>query len=114
MMKNLRQHTFLLTFLPIKSKVLFSILVGSGDLSHGPFCVANSDGTMISLLENTDMASAIKPLWCNNNVVYIRSYNSETEKSEWGGVKRIVELCYTNSTTNEVAVIDTEADYFAI
>ena len=90
-----------------KSKIIFAILVGFGDLPHGPYCVANADGSMMKLLNDTDMGSKFKPVWCNNNAVYIR-------KREIGEYEYIKELCYTIASTNEVAVIDSNVDYYAV
>ncbi len=96
------------------SKIVFAMMLDMCDLAHGPYCVANADGTDIQILDNTDMGSSFKPLWCNNNVVYLCSYNSETEKNEWGGAKRIIELCYTRATDNSIAHIDQDVDYYAV
>ncbi|HHU97576.1 MAG: hypothetical protein QM237_07535 [Bacteroidota bacterium] len=96
------------------SKVVFAIILGFGDLPHGPYCVANADGTMMQLLENTDLGSAFKPLWCNNNAVFLRSYDSETEKREWGEGKWIIELCYTRADDNAIMPIDRDVDYYAV
>ncbi|MGI6342573.1 MAG: RsiV family protein [Bacteroidales bacterium] len=95
------------------SKIIFAIMIGMGDLPHGPYCVLNADGAKIQLLDGTDMGSSFKPLWCNNNVVYIRSYKSETEKNQWGDAKIIEELCYTQATDNSIKRIDQDVDYYA-
>lgn len=95
------------------SKIIFAIMLDMCDLAHGPYCVANIDGSNMQVLEDTDMGSAFKPLWSNNNVVYLCSYESETELNEWGGAKTIDELCYTQATDNSIKRIDQDVDYYA-
>lgn len=90
-----------------ESKIIFSVLTGFGDLPHGPYCVANADGSMINILEDTDMGLKFKPTWSNNNAVYIR--DRVTEEHE-----RIKELCYTIESTNETVVIDSNVDYYMV
>ena len=96
------------------SKIVFSIMLGFGDLAHGPYCVADADGTNMQILENTDMGSSNEPLWCNNNVLYICSYESETEKYDWGGAKQIIEFCYTRADDNSIVCIDKDVDCYAV
>lgn len=96
------------------SKIIFAIMLDMCDLAHGPYCVANIDGSNMQVLEDTDMGSAFKPLWSNNNVVYLCSYESETELNEWGGAKTIDELCYTQASDNSIKRIDQDIDYYAV
>ncbi len=90
-----------------ESKIIFSVLTGFGDLPHGPYCVANADGSMINILDDTDMGLHFKPTWKNNNAVYIR--DRKTKEHE-----RIKELCYTIESTNETVVIDSNVDYYTV
>jgi len=97
------------------SKIAFFILTGFGDLPHGPYCIANADGTKLQLLEHTDAGSSFKPLWSNNNVVYTVDYPSETEKDEEGDPKWVSELRYSRADDNSVITIDKEgASYYAV
>ena len=87
------------------SKIVFSILLGFGDLPHGPYCVANTDGTNMQILENTDMGSSFKPLWCNNNAVFERTIDAE---------EGISEFCYTRAADNTVVRIDQDVNYYTV
>jgi len=46
--------------------------------------------------------------------VFLRSYDSETEKREWGEGKWIIELCYTRADDNAIMPIDRDVDYYAV
>lgn len=89
------------------SKIVFAILLGFGDLPHGPYCVANTDGTNMQVLENTDMGSSFKPLWCNNNLLFIRDVKVDDENY-------ISEFCYTRTADNTVRRIDQGVDYYTV
>ncbi len=87
------------------SKIVFSVLLGFGDLPHGPYCVANTDGTNMQVLEGTDMGSSFKPIWCNNSVVFERTIDAENGISEF---------CYTKEKDNSIVRIDQGVDYYAV
>lgn len=90
------------------SKIVFSIMLSMGDLAHGPYCVANTDGTMITLLQETDMAYySLIPLWSNNNAVFMQNKSV-------GEYETITELYYTLAAENTPALIDQNVDYFAV
>lgn len=54
---------------PNKAKVLFGTTVAFGDLAHGPFSISNVDGSNQMMLEQTDIANHLKPMWLRNNYV---------------------------------------------
>ena len=56
-------------FAPDKTKILFAVMLEFGDLPHGPYCIANADGSQQMLLRDTDIASSRKPVWLKNNSV---------------------------------------------
>lgn len=56
-------------FAPDKTKILFAIMLEFGDLAHGPYCIANANGSQQMLLKDTDIASSRKPVWLKNNSV---------------------------------------------
>lgn len=60
------------TFSPDQKKLLFGAIVGFGDLPHGPYCIANIDGSNQMILKQSDIASSRKPAWLSNNrVIFI-------------------------------------------
>ncbi len=59
--------SFLLS--PDKTKILFGAIIEMGDLGHGPYCIANSDGSNQMILTQTDISSNKKPMWLKNNSV---------------------------------------------
>lgn len=57
---------------PDKTKILFGAAVSWGDLGHGPYNIANADGSQQMMLKDTDIASSKQPVWLKNNrVVFI-------------------------------------------
>ena len=57
---------------PDKTKILFGAAVSWGDLGHGPYNIANADGSQQMMLKGTDIASSKQPMWLKNNrVVFI-------------------------------------------
>ena len=57
---------------PDKTKILFGAAVSWGDLGHGPYNIANADGSQQMMLKGTDIASSKQPVWLKNNrVVFI-------------------------------------------
>jgi hypothetical protein len=55
------------TFSPDETKVFFGTMVEMGDLAHGPYCIANADGSNQMMLEMTDIGSSKSPLWLKSN-----------------------------------------------
>ena len=64
------------TFSPDETKILFGVLIGWGDLPHGPYCIANVDGSNQMMLEGTDIAVIKKPAWLKNNSLAFRDNES--------------------------------------
>ena len=60
-------HNF--TFSPDETKILFGALMAWGDLPHGPYCIANADGSGQLILEETSIAYKRNPAWLKNNSV---------------------------------------------
>ena len=56
-------------FSPGEKKILFGTLVGWGDLPHGPFSIANIDGSNQMILKQTDISSKMKPVWLKNKSI---------------------------------------------
>lgn len=54
---------------PDTRKVMFAAILGWGDLLHGPYIIANADGSQQMLLEQTDFASSMTPVWLSDNSV---------------------------------------------
>lgn len=54
---------------PDEKKIIFGAVLEIGDLGHGPYCVANVDGSHQMLLKNTDIACSKRPIWLKNNRV---------------------------------------------
>lgn len=76
---------------PDGRKVLFGAIIEFGDLAHGPYCIANADGSNQQILEDTDIGDDKKPHWMQNgNVVYIAGQR---------------ELFHTNAADNSVKKI---------
>ena len=62
---------------PDKTKILFGAAVSWGDLGHGPYNIANADGSQQMMLKDTDIASSKQPVWLKNNrVVFIDNENN--------------------------------------
>ncbi len=57
------------TFSPDEKKVLFGALLAWGDLPHGPYCIANLDGSRQFILEEANITYKRKPVWLKNNSV---------------------------------------------
>lgn len=104
---NYKAYCEFMNMSPDCKKVAFGIITFFGDLPHGPFCVANIDGTNLQLLDDTDIGSDSKPLWCNGNAVFERTKSMGEENN-------ISELCYTQATDNSIARIDQDVDYYAV
>ena len=55
------------TFSPDESKILYGTMIEMGDLGHGPYSIANADGSNQMMLEMTDIGSSKSPLWLKSN-----------------------------------------------
>lgn len=90
-------------------KILFTILTEFGDLGHGPYCVANADGTMLKLIDK-DISDPQKPIWSNHNVVFLNTRRIGNKED----YNYITELFYTLADTFEIEVIDENVNYFSV
>ena len=63
------------TFSPDSTKILFKVLLGFNEETfHGPYCVANVDGSKQMILEQAVEFWNIHPVWLKNNkVIFIDS-----------------------------------------
>ena len=59
-----------------ETKVLYGVMVEMGDLGHGPYCIANSDGSNQMILTETDIASNKEAIWLKNNTVVFTDYEN--------------------------------------
>ena len=68
-------NSFMLS--PDETKILYGTMIEMGDLGHGPYCIANADGSNQMILVGTDIAGSKKPVWLkNNNVVFFDNENN--------------------------------------
>ena len=83
--------TFILS--PDETKILYGTMIEMGDLGHGPYCIANADGSNQIILVGTDIAGSKKPVWLkNNNVVFIDNKNNLlVADNDNNSVQKIVE-----------------------
>ena len=62
---------------PDETKILYGTMIEMGDLGHGPYCIANADGSNQLILVGTDITGSKKPVWLkNNNVVFFDNVNN--------------------------------------
>ncbi len=62
-------NSFMLS--PDETKILYGTMVEMGDLGHGPYCIANKDGSNQMILSQTDISDR-NPVWLKNNkIVFI-------------------------------------------
>lgn len=90
-----------------KSKLLFAAMESFGDLPHGPFCVADTDGKNQQELIEDGVSFQCKPIWIGNQLIFIR-YNEVAE------YKHVKQFCITNAKDNSYKVIDENVDYFTV
>lgn len=57
------------TLSPDETKILYGAMIEMGDLGHGPYCIANTDGSNQMILAGTDIAGSKNPVWLKNNIV---------------------------------------------
>lgn len=55
------------TFSPDKTKILFGALIWQGEVTLGPYCISNVDGSNQMVLEQTRTDLQVKPIWLKNN-----------------------------------------------
>jgi hypothetical protein len=59
---------------PDETKILYGTIIEMGDLGHGPYCIANKDGSNQMILEQTDIGSNKNPVWLKNNSIIFTDY----------------------------------------
>jgi hypothetical protein len=65
------------TLSPDETKILYGTMIEMGDLGHGPYSIANANGSSQMILVGTDIAGSKKPVWLkNNNVVFFDNENN--------------------------------------
>ena len=57
------------TFSPDKTKILFGALIWQGEVTLGPYCISNVDGSKQMILEQTRTDLGRKPIWLKNNKI---------------------------------------------
>ena len=84
----------LYTLSPDESKVLFKVILGYNEETfHGPYCIANSDGSKQQILRHVDEAFHKRPVWLKNNSVLFtdREENLFVTNNEDSSVQKIAE-----------------------
>ena len=68
------RHYSYYTFSPDRSKVAFVAEMLENDWVHGPYCIANVDGSKQMALKESNLMVDSKPTWLNNNELVFRSF----------------------------------------
>ena len=55
-------------FSPDETKILYGTMIEAGDLGHGPYSIANKDGSNQMILPQTDISDK-NPVWLKNNKI---------------------------------------------
>lgn len=93
-------------FSPEGGKVLFGVFLEFGDLPHGPYCVANLDGTHQRILIEDGISSPISPVWVGDRLVFhLSHYDEEKEMT-------LISLYETNKTDNSPKLIVKDVDQY--
>ena len=82
------------TFSPDETKILFRALLGnSEDTFHGPYCIANADGSNQFILEQATASWEISPAWLKNNKIAFtdREENLYVANNKDNSVQKIAE-----------------------
>ncbi len=62
-------NSFMLS--PDETKILYGTMIEMGDLGHGPYCIANKDGSNQMILKQTDISDR-NPVWLKNNKIVFK------------------------------------------
>ena len=54
---------------PDETKILYGTMTEMGDLGHGPYSIANANGSSQMILGGTDIAGSKEPVWLKNNTI---------------------------------------------
>lgn len=57
------------SFSPDKTKILFASLIWQAELTMGPYCISNIDGSKQMILEQTSTDRVFTPIWLKNNKI---------------------------------------------
>lgn len=57
------------SFSPDKTKILFAALIWQAELTMGPYCISNIDGSKQMILEQTSTDRVFTPIWFENNKI---------------------------------------------
>ena len=68
------RHYSYYIFSPDRSKVAFVAEMLENDWVHGPYCIANVDGSKQMALKESNLMVDSKPTWLNNNEMVFRSF----------------------------------------
>ena len=63
------------TFSPDETKIFFLVLFGYSEESfHGPYCIANADGSKQMIVKETDNIDSKQPIWLKDNRMVFTNY----------------------------------------
>lgn len=81
------------TLSPDETKNLYGAMIEMGDLGHGPYCIANADGSNQMILTQTNIASNKKTIWLKNNSVVFTDYedNLHVANNDKNSIQQIAE-----------------------
>ena len=81
------------TLSPDETKILYGVMIEMGDLGHGPYCIANADGSNQMILTETDIASNNMTMWLKNNSVVFTDYkdNLFVANNDESSIQKIAE-----------------------
>ena len=76
-----------------ETKTLFGAIIEMGDLGHGPYCIANVDGSNQMVLTETDISSNKEAIWLKNNTVVFTDYkdNLYVANNDDNSIQKIAE-----------------------
>ncbi len=89
-----------------KSKLIFGAMTDMGDLAHGPYCMANTDGSHQQILTEEGLSSDFKPFWLGNRAVFWRQIKEENSSYQ--------ELYITDPADNSSSPIVKDLDYYTV
>ncbi len=95
-----------------KSKLLFGAMTDMGDLAHGPFCIANTDGSHQQILMEDGLSSDFKPFWVGNQAVFWRHIEDKNDGNEDAVYYK--QLYITNPANNSSMPIVKDLDYYTV
>ena len=82
------------TLSPDETKILFKVMLGYDEGTfHGPYCIANADGSNQQILEQADQSYAIRPKWLKDNSIIFTNREKDlfVTNNEDSSVQKIAE-----------------------